>query len=596
MLPQLITGTVTVPDTVTHLIPACCAQCKISHIIFPSSLIEIGGYSFYGCKALEDAVIPDSVTTIDGSAFRYCSKLTSVKMSKNVTSLSAYCFGNCGLTSFEIPDSVRTIHEYCFQACNSLKKVIIPDNITMIYGNAFESTTKIEFGPNSNYYIDNQNLIIDKDNTTIVQYIGQNIAKEFLIIKTIKTISGGAFKEKSLLSRIEFEQDSVLEKISSFSFQGCTNLVFVNLPSTITRIDINAFEGCQKLEQISLSKLLALGSYSFQNCINLKTVNFGTSPLIQIGISAFSGCSKLTTFMLPENVKYLLDNAFESTPSLSTLTFLSSIETISDYCFSGSGLTQVDLSMCTKMTNISQFCFSNCINLETITFPDSIQTIGIFSFKNTKLRKLVLPVNTASIGNSAFQDCTELTYFEILENSKLQNIGLSAFRNCYNLQNISCPNDRSRLFTVMTGALFNVEMTILYLYPPASPITFFSLPGTVTTIDQGAFIGCTNLISVLIPSNSVTRISTSAFEGCSNLISINIPLCVKTVDQNAFLGCDKLVCGVYIESKNKTFIQSVIDNDGLPKSSYQSCSNRQNSIKCNIPRINPQYYLVFILM
>jgi len=61
----------------------------------------------------------------------------------------------------------------------------------------------------------------------------------------------------------------------------------------------------------------------------------------------------------------------------------------------------------------------------------------------------------------------------------------------------------------------------------------------VTSIDGGAFYGCTGLTSVTIPS-SVTSIGNGAFEGCTSLTSITIPSSVTSIGAFAFYGCTGL--------------------------------------------------------
>ena len=53
-----------------------------------------------------------------------------------------------------------------------------------------------------------------------------------------------------------------------------------------------------------------------------------------------------------------------------------------------------------------------------------------------------------------------------------------------------------------------------------------------------AFMGCSQLVSIVIPNN-VTRIGDASFSNCG-ITSIDIPSGVKTIDHNAFLGCSSL--------------------------------------------------------
>ncbi len=67
-----------------------------------------------------------------------------------------------------------------------------------------------------------------------------------------------------------------------------------------------------------------------------------------------------------------------------------------------------------------------------------------------------------------------------------------------------------------------------------SGITSVTIPSSIITIDNFAFCG-TGIISIIIPS-SVTSIGKSAFQG-SKLTSVIIPNNVTYIDSNAFNGC-----------------------------------------------------------
>ena len=85
----------------------------------------------------------------------------------------------------------------------------------------------------------------------------------------------------------------------------------------------------------------------------------------------------------------------------------------------------------------------------------------------------------------------------------------------------------------------------------------------MTSIGPGAFMDCSSLTSVEIPS-SVTSIGAEAFLFCSSLTSVEIPASVTSIGCKAFYLCPKLTSvtfgdttGWYVTSsstdaKNKT--------------------------------------------
>ena len=66
-----------------------------------------------------------------------------------------------------------------------------------------------------------------------------------------------------------------------------------------------------------------------------------------------------------------------------------------------------------------------------------------------------------------------------------------------------------------------------------------TIPNSVTSIGEYAFLGCSGLASVTIP-NSVTSISQSSFACCSGLTSVTIPNSVTSIGGGAFYDCSGL--------------------------------------------------------
>ena len=80
---------------------------------------------------------------------------------------------------------------------------------------------------------------------------------------------------------------------------------------------------------------------------------------------------------------------------------------------------------------------------------------------------------------------------------------------------------------------------MLIAYAIGKTDTSFTIPDSVTTIDDYAFSSCDNLTSVTIP-DSVTTIGDQAFHECSNLTEITIPDSVTTIGNAAFGECSNL--------------------------------------------------------
>ena len=150
-------------------------------------------------------------------------------------------------------------------------------------------------------------------------------------------------------------------------------------------------------------------------------------------------------------------------------------------------------------------------DLVSYTIPNTVVAVCDKAFYYCEsLTSLTIPNSVTSIGNGAFSKYTLL-----LENRPLH------------LEN------RSPHFYVDNNVLFTANKKQLLAY--CSTQTSYSIPDSVTSIGDRAFLGCKGLTSLTIPS-SVTSIGNSAFSGCKRLTSLTIPKSVTTIETNPFIG------------------------------------------------------------
>ena len=102
-IPQAISGSVTIPEGVTHI------------------------YGFSRCTGLTSITIPEGVTSIGSSAFRGCTGLTSITLPESVTEIGNFAFSGCtGLTSITIPASVTTVGFGAFIDWTNTQTINVP--------------------------------------------------------------------------------------------------------------------------------------------------------------------------------------------------------------------------------------------------------------------------------------------------------------------------------------------------------------------------------------------------------------------------------------------------------------------------------------
>ena len=91
----------------------------------------------------------------------------------------------------------------------------------------------------------------------------------------------------------------------------------------------------------------------------------------------------------------------------------------------------------------------------------------------------------------------------------------------------------------------------------SSELTSVEIPAGVTSIGNGAFGGCSGLTSVTFGAGSqLESIGSSAFEGSSELTSVEIPASVTSIGSEAFRGCSGLTSVTFGEGSQLESIGS----------------------------------------
>lgn len=237
--------------------------------------------------------------------------------------------------------------------------------------------------------------------------------------------------------------------------------------------------------------------YDFTNA-DISDGNYGNT-ITAIADNAFKKKSGIGSFILPDGITRIENNAFEGCTNLQT-TIPSSVSIIGDSAFKDcyalntqlpSSLTQLGASAfycCRSMTSISlpssvteikNYTFHLCQGLTSCYLSSGLTKIGDSAFMATTISQISIPSTVTEIGEMAFA-MSGIENLSFASNSRLQKIGDYAFSVCANL----------------------VGSTII--------------PSTVTEIGNYAFFFSKKLEVCTIPRN-VSHVGSNAFSSCEAL-------------------------------------------------------------------------------
>lgn len=132
----------------------------------------------------------------------------------------------------------------------------------------------------------------------------------FTLLKNVSYVEGQDYEWKPYESQIkEVVVAEGVTEVPQAAFLGdYQNLVKVTLSSTVKVVEIGAFMNVSSLTEVNLNEgLERLGHGSFAGA-SISEIHF-PSTLKRIDGDAFTGCNSLTSVIIPGNVEYIDDNA-----------------------------------------------------------------------------------------------------------------------------------------------------------------------------------------------------------------------------------------------------------------------------------------------
>ena len=272
------------------------------------------------------------------------------------------------------------------------------------------------------------------------------------------TTVGATFQNNDIVERV-----TILDNINTIlanAFKGCTNLVRLDIPYTVTSMDnsmiesilntvdiyfsgtvnqwIDIYTGSENswidnynlyINNKLLTDLTVTGVSSlyrkFTNCLSLISVYIGSDvTFIQPG--AFGGCLNLTSIIVDPNNKY-----YDSRNNCNAIN-----ETKTNTLISGCSTSVIPSTIFTIGTR----AFERHTEITNIYIPNNIFVISDYAFSNTGLTDITISMMCSDVSSTAFRNCPWVTlhlntYYMIEYNSFYQN------PNIENVEYIYVPNN-----------------------------------------------------------------------------------------------------------------------------------------------------------
>lgn len=473
---------VIIPESMTEISDEFFQGCSSLTSFDFSHITKIGRSSFDGCQSLAKIDLP-VCTEIDEYAFKECSNLTEVNL-PICTRINGCAFYDClNLSSIKIPASTY-IGRYAFIGCH-FSELNIPDKISYIGDNPFGNIEKViinatkvpsfdgglekntiifvpkvslELYKNAENWKDYAGQIFASDGDTqtefdvrttaqanapgLLQQLDRDKLNNIVTLKVSGTINGYdimLFRNKmDNLHHLDLSDADIVANpyeyiqghctrdncLDDDSFSGLDKLISVKLPKSVKYIN-KAIQDCNNLTTVEMPENLVRTYDAFVRCSNLKNIIFHNCD--SIDYNTFYNCYSLSEITLPQNLKYIGEQAFYNCSNLKNIVLPNNVEFLGREAFYDcNSLESVQLS--TSLKEISSEAFYGCSNLKTVQFPPSLEVIGSRAFQDcSSLDNISLPA-LSHIEEFGFSNCKNLK--ELKVPSTLESIGDYAFTRC----------------------------------------------------------------------------------------------------------------------------------------------------------------------
>jgi hypothetical protein len=332
----------------------------------------------------------------------------------------------------------------------------------------------------------------------------------------------------------------------------------------------------------------SLSSDKYINTIakdKFKSVKIGSS-VTSISSNAFQSCTHLTTVALGNGVATIDDTAFDSCTALTTVL------------------------LGTALTSINENAFQNT-NIGNVSIPSSSQSGDMNGDGNVDvadviwLQKYVNGEDGYDFGTANLHIQKALSYYELGSHTSsntnnddaIQDIILTnkVVNNSSSTHTISGTGMlTSSIVSSLIGDGSEASNVIIQGYTTIHTSAFedsnlsgtVTIPNTVTSIGNRAFMNCSNITNFIFEENSqLETLGESVFIN-GQFVSITLPASVKTISRNVFQGCDQLTTLNLMEGSvlstigNFAFYGSKISSIDFPaslttigESAFESCGS-----------------------
>lgn len=474
-------------------------QCSVSELLLNEGLQEMGENSFYSCRGLKVVNIPSTVNNLGSKAFYACINLKTVTIAEDtqLESILSNVFSGTRIETMTLPEGIKYVSGDAFDDSNLVTLNLPSTFCNMIDGYSFMAKCTglkaINIASNNPKYKSVDGLVYSKDGDTLL-LCPKGKTGTVAIANGTKRVEHAAFYKHTQITQIDIPEG--VTDFSVLALYGLERLETINIPSTLTG------ELGYGAEQPALTAINVAEDNPALCSVDGVLYSKDMTTLLRYPAGRTD-----TEYVLPDALRKIYNYAFANTKFLETLNTNSSLDSIADYAFYMSYLTQATLNAPLQYIGEKAFC------------------------ENKYLTTLSLPASLKYIGEKAFDSCL-----------RLSDITFGTYD--FSMDDIPFLNTPwfAQIAEAEKGCIYLGTNLIAYINEDqTTPVDIVVKEGT-TCIGNFAFSTFSdskaynyshpNIKSITLPA-SLKRIGSGAFRYLDGITSLTIPDAVEEIDEYA---------------------------------------------------------------
>lgn len=487
-------------------------------VSIPDTITVIGEGAFEGRETLIGVEIPDSVSTISYNAFKGCTGLTNITLSDSVTKVGPGAFEGCtALAAVEIGENVSSWGTGVFTDCESLSKLILDEK---------------------NEYLTYYNGALYNGNMTMLyQVLPGREGDNYVMPDTVETIDAYALWNMKNTKNVKVSNK--VQTIPSYAFSNMGSVENVVIQPSTAAIEERAFANNEKLAQVIVPESVKdIDKYAFAYSPNMSIC---TQPDTEADL--FGEIMGYDVIYEPEYPKDFMDSNvnLEEKPNVGNAQ--------QDPTSGSNGNSQQDPSSGSSQGTTGNTAMDNDSDDQTseqdsfpsnsgyahpLDVPENDDVIGKTVIVGGRAVFLMNNHDGQVYGVPDGVSADVMTEEEAsVEEQDSEEDEASAEEQETSETKTQEPKDKISV-TIETGTPKDNSTIPQRKYYRQKSLTSYEIEDTVTAIGRLAFAE-SGLKEIRIPEN-VTSIEYGAFMGCSSLEEVTIPETLGSIGTKAFAG------------------------------------------------------------